>query len=325
MGLTFSQFFPPRPTLTEANLPSQTGKIFIVTGGYSGVGLELSSILYHAGGKVYIAGRSKEKAEEAISKIKSRPDSLLSAGSIFFLELALDDLTTIKPAVEKFTSTESRLDVLFNNAGVSNPPTGSVSTQGHDLQLATNCLGSYLLTQLLLPILLRTAKDSDPASVRVVWTSSIVVEVSAPANGMNISDFEKPPADPQHNYVTSKTGNWFLANALSHQVGAEGILSVTQNPGNLKSALVRHLPRYVPILVAPLLYDAKMGAYTELFAGLSPKLKLEDGGKYIIPWGRVHPNPYPQFLTAMKAETEGGTGIAEKFVTYCDKETASFR
>ena len=61
MGVTFSQFFPPTPTLTEANLPSQKGKVFIVTGGASGVGFELCSILYQKGGKVYLAGRSRSK------------------------------------------------------------------------------------------------------------------------------------------------------------------------------------------------------------------------------------------------------------------------
>jgi NAD(P)-dependent dehydrogenase (short-subunit alcohol dehydrogenase family) len=55
MGVSWSQFFPPKPTLTEANLPSQKGKVCIVTGGYSSVGLELCTILYQADGKVYLA------------------------------------------------------------------------------------------------------------------------------------------------------------------------------------------------------------------------------------------------------------------------------
>ena len=67
MGVTFSQFFPPKPTLTEVNLPSQKGKVFIVTGGTSGVGFELCAILYQAGGKVYLAGRSEANAQFAIS------------------------------------------------------------------------------------------------------------------------------------------------------------------------------------------------------------------------------------------------------------------
>lgn len=166
MGVTYSQFFPPRPTMTETNLPGQKGKVFIVTGGTSGVGFELCALLYQAGGRVYLAGRSEANAQAAISKIKAC--AATSSGSLHFLSLSLEDLTTIKPAVEAFTAKESRLDVLLNNAGVSLPPRGSVSAQGHELQMATNCLGHYLFTQLLLPTLLHTAESASPATVRVI-------------------------------------------------------------------------------------------------------------------------------------------------------------
>ena len=323
MGVIFSQFFPPKPTLTEANLPSQKGKVFIVTGGASGVGFELCAILYQAGGKVYLAGRSEANAQSAMSKIKTL--SPTSSGELAFLSLHLDDLTTIKPAVEAFTAVESKLDVLFNNAGVSLPPVGSLSAQGHELQMGTNCLGHYLLTQLLLPTLLHTAESTPPAAVRVVWTSSIVVDASAPKGGIKISDLTKPPPDQQKNYVTTKIGNWFLASVLAAQVGSKGILSVTQNPGNLKTALLRHAPWILGFVSAPLLYSAKMGAYTELWAGLSEDLGIEDGGKYVLPWGRLHPSPRPDLLAALKSQEDEGTGVAALFVEYCEKQTADFR
>ncbi|KAF2228482.1 putative steroid dehydrogenase [Viridothelium virens] len=323
MGATYSQFFPPKPSLTEANLQSQEDKVFIVTGGYSGVGFELCRILYQAGGKVYMAGRSEAKAEDAISKIKASETT--STGKLVFLRLSLDDLTTIKPAVETFTSSESNLNVLFNNAGVSNPPKGSVSAQGHELQMATNCLGHHLLTQLLLPALRKAARNVNSATVRVIWLSSIAVDLSAPKTGMNLSDLENPPSNQQHNYVNSKIGNWFLASSLATQVGPEGILSVTVNPGNLETGLLRHIPRIVGIVTAPLLYDAKMGAYTELWAGFTGDLQIDDGGKYLVPWGRLHPNPRSELLAAMKAKEEGGTGVAAAFVEYCDKQTADFQ
>ena len=323
MGITWSQFFPPRPTLTETNLPSQEGKVFLVTGGYSGVGFELCTILYQAGGKVYLAGRSSAKARDAIRSIEAL-STKSTGGQITFLQLSLDDLKTIKPAAQSFLSNESRLDVLFNNAGVSNPLKGSISKQGYELQLATNCLGHHLLTQLLLPALRDTAKITSPSSVRVVWTSSIVVDLSAPKSGINLSDLSNPPSDQQKNYVTSKVGNWFLAYALAAQVDSEGILSVTANPGNLKTALLRHLPRYVGVITSPLLYGPKMGAYTELWAGLSSDVKMGDGGKYVLPWGRLHPRPREDMLEAMKGEEEGGTGVAEEFVKWCDAQITEF-
>lgn len=316
MGVTWSQFFPPSPTLTEANLPNQKGKVFMVTGGYSGIGLELVTILYQAGGKVYLVGRSQDKGEVAIAKIKAlpTPESSSGVGEIVFLSVSLDDLTTIKAAVREFTTHESRLDVLFNNAGVSNPPPGSISPQGHELQLATNCLGPHLLTQLLLAMLISTAKLLPPASVRVIWTSSIADHLSAPSNGMELSELESPHADQQHNYALSKLGNWYLANALAIQAGDNGILSLSKNPGNLKSDLTRHLSALVPILTAPLLHYLKKGAYTELWAGLSTDLKIEDGGKYVVPWGRLHPSPRQDLLATFKSKEEGGNGVASAFV-----------
>lgn len=161
--------------------------------------------------------------------------------------------------------------------------------------------------------------------MRVIWTSSIVVDLSAPKGGINISDVTNPRADNQKNYLNSKTGNCFLASALAAQVGSKGILSVTQNPGNLKTALLRHAPWILRFVTAPLLYSAKMGAYTELWAGLSEDLTIEDGGKYVLPWGRLHPSPRADLVAAMKSREDGGTGVAVSFVEYCEKQTAEFR
>ena len=155
----------------------------------------------------------KRKPRPQSRKLKPRRQNPLAI-SIFSC-FSLEDLTTIKPAVETFVTKESRLDVLFNNAGVSLPPRGSVSAQGHELQMATNCLGHYLLTQLLLPTLLKTAESAPPATVRVIWTSSIVVDASAPQGGMNITELTNPSSNQQRNYLNSKTGNWFLASALA--------------------------------------------------------------------------------------------------------------
>jgi NADP-dependent 3-hydroxy acid dehydrogenase YdfG len=58
MGAQFSQFFPPRPNFTSENLPDQQGKVFLITGGTSGIGFELAKILYRHGGKVYITARN---------------------------------------------------------------------------------------------------------------------------------------------------------------------------------------------------------------------------------------------------------------------------
>ena len=105
----FGQSFRiPEPPLTGKNLPSQAGRVHIVTGGYGGCGFELSKILYNANAVVYVAGRSQEKADKAIAAItQSSPDS---KGRVEFMKVDLADLASIKPAVDAFLAKESRLD-----------------------------------------------------------------------------------------------------------------------------------------------------------------------------------------------------------------------
>lgn len=273
MGITFSQFLPPPPDLTEKNLPSQAGKVFIVTGAASDIGYQLAAIFYQAGSKVYVAGRSEEKAQQAIRKIVSSvPET--STGTLEYLHRELDDLSTIKASVESFRSKESKFNVIWNNAGVSLPPVGSKSKQGHELQLATNCLGPYLFTQLLLPQLEAAAEVSHPDTVRVVWTSSLMVELAAPKGGVDIADLSSTPKNDQVKiFNESKVGNWFLTSELARDVGRHGILSVSQNPGKPQNKLAATCPQD----------DA-----ADFWARLSPNITAAQNGSYIIPWGRIH-------------------------------------
>ncbi|KAL1963405.1 hypothetical protein VTN77DRAFT_8421 [Rasamsonia byssochlamydoides] len=154
------QLFPPAnsATITEANAPSQTGKVIIITGSTSGVGYELARILYRAGATVYMAARNQDKAEAAIRKIEESAEST-TPGTLKFLSLDLNDLRTVKPFVDAFLAAETRLDLLYNNAGVANVPPSKRTVQGLESHLGVNCVGPYLLTQLLAPRLVATAKD----------------------------------------------------------------------------------------------------------------------------------------------------------------------
>lgn len=109
-------FFIPEPTLTEKNLPDQTGRVAIVTGGYSGAGRALCEILYKQNATVHIAGRSEAKYDGAVAHIQQACPQ--SKGRLKFLRLDLSDLRTIKPAAEQFMTQEQDLHVLTNNAGV---------------------------------------------------------------------------------------------------------------------------------------------------------------------------------------------------------------
>lgn len=249
------------------------GKVFLISGGASGIGFEVAKVLYAKSGKVYIAGRSQEKGEAAIQTIKlAVPDTECT---LHFLFLALDDLTTIKSTVNTFRSKESKLDVLFNNAGVSLPPLGSVSAQNIELQLATNCLSPFLFTKLLQPMIQAAVPDAAPGTVRVVWTSSQINELSTAREGIIMSELTHPPKDNNNrSYTNSKLGNWFLSVEMTRRYGSEqGIVSVAQNPGAANTNLLRN-DNSLKYHFRHLLHSPELAAHTVLYAGLSADLGL---------------------------------------------------
>lgn len=316
-------FFLPKPELTEENLSDQTGRVFIVTGGYAGVGFELCKILYAKHGSVYIAGRSNDKAQSAMAKIRQSVSS--SKGKLEFLKMDLADLTTIRPAAEHFLQTENRLDVLVLNAGVMFPPAGSKSAQGYEITVATNCLGHFLLAELLTPILEKTAGQSPPGSVRIAWASSSGTDALSPKGGVtfdHMGNVAPSQTDNQLNYGISKAGNYFMASEFAKhhpiQAGGKGVVSLAFNPGNLKTELQRHSGEFLKRILNPMLHPAIYGAYTELWTGWSEDVKIEDNGRYVWPWGRMGP-----VRPDVQAELKRG-GNAERFWNWCERETQTY-
>ncbi|KAJ9150419.1 NAD(P)-binding protein [Pleurostoma richardsiae] len=319
-----TQLYPPTPAFTEANLPDLAGKVYIVTGSNTGVGKELARILYSKNAKVYVAARSEDKANAAIAAIKEAfPDS---KGSLVYLHLDLADLSTIKASADEFLAKETALHVLFNNAGVMTPPKGTKTAQGYELQLGTNNLGTFLFTKLLTPVLVSTAKASPPGSVRVIWVSSSAAEgFSERPGGVPLDNLDYHVDKPQHyKYGVSKAGNYLHAVELARRLKADGVVSVALNPGNLDSELTRYTPwlakKFLKLFV---LHPPRYGAYTELFAGLSPDVTVEKSGEWIVPWGRFLPIR-KDLLDASKPEAEGGTGIGLKFWEWSEEQVKSY-
>jgi retinol dehydrogenase-12 len=118
--------------------------------------------------------------------------------------------------------------VLTNNAGIGTPPAGSTDVQGHELQMGTNCLGPFLFTQLLLPLLRKTANVSELGSVRVTWAASLTTEIYAPESGVLMDENGKPSTSTSQksNYGQSKVGNMFIASQFAQKYGEDGIISV---------------------------------------------------------------------------------------------------
>jgi NAD(P)-dependent dehydrogenase (short-subunit alcohol dehydrogenase family) len=324
-SITCSQLWPGKPMFTEKDIPSQAGKVFIVTGGNAGLGFQLVKILYQKGAKVYMLSRSQSKANGAITAIKADPGVEVPGGDIRFIQLELSDLASVKAAAKEFAAQETKLNVLWNNAGIGTADPGARSKQGHELTVAVDALGPYLLTRLLLPQLQAAAKVSPPNTVRIVFSASPILETNTPPGGIIISELRNPTLDPVGNYALAKCANWFLASEFAKMVGKDGVVSIANNPGNLKTAIWDSAPwwarRVMPITTHPPIY----GAYTNLWSGLSQGMTSDDGGRYVVPWGKWHPEPKEDLLLALKDESEGGTGQAGEFYKWCEEVSKDFR
>ncbi|KAI1103708.1 NAD(P)-binding protein [Jackrogersella minutella] len=321
----FSQLFPPCPKFTDRDVPDQSGKVFIVTGGATGVGFEVARVLYEKNAAVYIATRTASKIQNAIENIKKQHPA--SKGRLESLILDLANLQTIKPAVENFISKEQRLDVLFNNAGVMGTGPEEKSIQGYELQLGTNSLGTFLLTRLLEPILLSTAAhQGSSGKVRVVWVGSML-DIGTPKGGVVWdSQIDEPTlhSDMMANYMQSKAGITFLAYEFAKRHGHSGIISNSLHPGMLKTELQRHMSAPMRAFTGTIFKGPIYGAYTELFAGFSPEVTSKENGRYIIPWGRLGSVP-EHMAGGMKSKEQGGTGSSEKFWNWCEAVTQSYQ
>ncbi|CAE6443934.1 unnamed protein product [Rhizoctonia solani] len=320
MGNIYSAYtmaYPPKALFTVEQIPDLTGQVIIVTGGNTGIGKETCKALLEKNAKVYLAARSKSKADEAIKWLKNQTNGKVAT----FLELDLAHLASIRKAAEDFqrqVKYQHELHVLFNNAGVMSPPVDQRTTDGYDLQFGTNVLGHYFFTSLLLPTLIHTAKNSPVAQghTRVVNTSSMGA-FWAPKKGI-IWEALGTDADSVQAckklgtnwlYCQSKLGNVIFSNELARRYGEQGIISSSVHPGIINTELPRHLPQLFAGIYSLFLYPASQGALTQLWAGTTPE-GLNYSGKFLIPWARVGDTP----------PGAGDEKLAEKLWTWLEEQ-----
>ncbi|KLO08982.1 NAD-P-binding protein [Schizopora paradoxa] len=278
-------WFIPEPKFTVDDIPDLSGRVIIVTGGNTGIGKETVKVLLRKNAKVYMASRSRSKAEATIAELEKE-----TGKAAIFLETDLSDLASVKKAAENFKSQEKELHILYNNAGVMIPDMKELTKQGYDLQCGTNVLGHYYLTTLLLPILQATGKSSPPGTVRVVTTSSSG-SFMFPGPDIDYDTLRSGKARDntgnQRLYFQSKLGDTIFAKELARRYSSDGIVSISVNPGNIDSELQRTTPRFIVFLLRMfMLYPTPLGAITQLYAGTAPEA-AEHSGKFLIPWARV--------------------------------------
>lgn len=211
------------------NMPSQEGKVAIITGANTGIGYHMAIGLVKKKASVILACRNLVKAEEAKQKILSSvPDA-----DITIQELDLANLSSVEEFSHKISSSYQQIDILINNAGVMIPPK-STTKDGFELQIGTNHLGHFALTYHLLPLLSRAS------SGRVVTLSSIA-HWFGEIDFDDINGLEKK-YDKWGLYSQSKLANLLFALELHRRLKAAGssVESFASHPGYSNTDLQRY-------------------------------------------------------------------------------------
>ncbi|KAH7515092.1 short-chain dehydrogenase TIC 32 B, chloroplastic [Ziziphus jujuba] len=262
----------------------------IVTGGASGIGLETSRVLALRGAHVVVAARNMEAANEAKQLIlkdnkKARVD---------VLKLDLSSVKSVRAFAESFSALNLPLNLLINNAGVMFCPY-QISEDGIEMQFATNHLGHFLLTNLLLNKMKDTARTTGVEG-RIVNLSSIA-HLHTYQHGIQFDKInDKSSYSDKRAYGQSKLANILHANELSRRLQEEGT-NITVNsvhPGLIMTPLMRHsqlLMRTLKLFSYFLWKNVPQGAATTCYVALHPNLKGVSG-KYFLDCNEMKPSAY---------------------------------
>ncbi|MBC7441927.1 MAG: SDR family NAD(P)-dependent oxidoreductase [Ramlibacter sp.] len=256
--------FGPRTTATQVIAGIDlAGKLAIVTGGYSGLGIETVAALVGAGAHVIVPARRPEVARVALEA--------RGLGEVELDVLDLSDLDSVRAFTGRFLATGRSVDILINNAAIMASPEARVG-HGWESQFATNHLGHYVLTNLLWPAL-------------VAEGGARVVALSSTGHKLSGIRFDDPHFTAGYDkwlaYGQAKTANSLFAVQLD-KLGAEhGVRAFAVHPGGIMTELQRHLPREEMVASGWMTADGTLnerfktpeqGAATATWAATSPTL-----------------------------------------------------
>ncbi len=264
---------------TSRDIPDQQGRVAVITGANSGLGLESAKALARSGALVVMACRDPERGESARKIVQDEA----TAEAPRLQSLDLSDLESIRRSADELLESLDRIDVLMNNAGVMALPERRTA-EGHEMQFGTNHLGHFALTARLLPLL------TTSAGARVVTTSSQMHRTGK----MHWDDldwtsgYRRWPA-----YGQSKLANLLFAMELDRRASAAGVglQSMAAHPGYASTGLQQTGPkmsgrnltaRIVNLGNVLIAQSADMGALPQLFAATSPSAM---SGRYYGPGG----------------------------------------
>lgn len=288
---------------TSNEIPDQKGKTIIITGATSGIGFEAAKILAKKGAKIILPVRNLDKGQNVAQQIKSiKPDAEVE---IFFLDIS--DLESVRKFADEANKKLNKIDLLLNNAGIMWIPRRKLSKQNYDLQFATNHLGHFLLTGLLLPKLKITPNS------RVITQSSILHKKSSMQNfepNIYFDDltFEKQ-FDTKKAYAQSKLANLLFTYELDRRLKATNskTIAVACHPGYTATNLQNNGGLLVKIMNILVAQKVNMGVLPMLRAATEPNLK---GSEYFGPTKLNELKGYPELVRSSAVSYD--TKLAEK-------------
>jgi NAD(P)-dependent dehydrogenase (short-subunit alcohol dehydrogenase family) len=246
-----------------------SGKVALVTGGYSGLGLETVRALASAGAKVFVAARRPETAKADLDGV---------AGDIIILKMDLADPASIDAFAIALSAQTDRLNIVINNAAIMACPLAR-DARGYESQFATNHLGHFQMTARLWPLLLAGGKGT-----RVVVLSSI----GHARCGVDLDDvhFERRDYQKWTAYGQAKSANALFALHLDKLGQPHDIRAFSVHPGGIKTPLQRHLTMEEQIAMGwykpdgtliDIFKSTEAGASTSIWCAVSPLLEGEGG------------------------------------------------
>ncbi|GMR40888.1 hypothetical protein PMAYCL1PPCAC_11083 [Pristionchus mayeri] len=257
---------------------SAEGKVAVVTGVNTGIGLETVRELNKRGAKVYMLCRSEQRAAAAKEQLVQ---SGCDASRLIYVNLDLGSKENIRKCAERMNQLEPHIDILINNAGLLTSKYEKTK-DGHEMTWGTNYLGPFLLTELLLPLVEKAPEG------RIVNVSSLGhYDVPLPMDLSTIDDQEKyNDINSMSTYCKSKLANVMHARELTHRLRAKGNTTVTINslhPGVIATEIFRDQGIGASIMLATVAFFLKSwkdGAQTSLYCALSSDLKGVSGHYY---------------------------------------------
>ena len=259
------------------DIPSQKGKLAIVTGANSGIGYHTALELARAGADVILACRNAVKAEEAKARILAAvPQAVVEVAQV-----DMANLDSIRTFAESFVASGRKLDMLINNAGVMGFPQRTPTAQGFEGQFGTNHLGHFALTGELMPALLKTPHS------RVVTVASIAHK----GGRMRFEDPNWEKAyDPRKAYQQSKLANLMFGLELDRRLKRANadVASIIAHPGVAVTSIVSNgmgtgmQAKIANVAIHLFAQSDARGAWPTLYAATSPDAK---SGHYYGPDG----------------------------------------